>query len=354
MHVCIIPAYKPSMDGLVGFTNRILADCTDLLPLVVDDGSGVEYDYVFEALDPRVQLIRYPENKGKGHALKVAIAYAIENMPEVDGAVTADADGQHRLEDVCAVVKELDVHSDALVLGKRKFEGDVPLRSKFGNGLTKIIFSIASGVKVADTQTGLRAFSRDKFSRLLEIKGERYEYEMNMLLYLARDGVLIREVPIKTIYIDDNAASHFHPVRDSLKIYFCILKFVCSSFVAFLIDYAAFLLLLPMATAWFGEYTGLLFATILARVISASVNFSINKWVVFKSREKTNRAILKFFTLAAVIVLLDYVFISFLIHTCGIHEAIAKIISGVTLFFVNMVAQGRLVFKKSRRIRNDA
>ena len=354
MLVCLIPAYKPDTEGLVGFTNKILNECADVIPVVVDDGSGVQYDPVFLALDSRVKLIRYAQNRGKGHAIKEGLAYVLEKMPNATGAITADADGQHKLEDVIAVKNELDAHPDALILGERSFEGNVPLRSRIGNLLTRNVFAIASGVKITDTQTGLRAFSCDKFARLLDIKGERYEYEMNMLLYIAREGTPIREVPIETIYINDNSASHFHPVRDSIKIYFCILKFVCSSFAAFLIDYAAFLLILPFATPKLGDHFGLLLATILARIISATVNFIINKWLVFKSREKTNRALLKFFVLAAAIVLLDYGFVSLLMHVCGVHEAIAKIISGITLFFVNMIIQGRLVFKKGRTTRGNA
>lgn len=346
MLACIIPAYKPSREGIVGFTNKILSECPELIPVVVNDGSGSEYDDVFSSLDPRVRVLNHPVNRGKGRALKTAIEYVSENMPEVSGAVTADADGQHRLEDVKAVAREFEENPNSLVLGGRKFDGNVPFRSRFGNALTRNVFAIASGTKVYDTQTGLRAFSRSLFSRLLEIRGERYEYEMNMLLFLSRDGVPIREVTIETVYIDDNSTSHFNPVKDSLKIYFCIFKFVCSSIAAFAIDYVVFLLLCPQMIAWKGEVLGLGLATLIARVISSVVNFSINKWVVFQSRDKTWREMLKFYTLVFIIMLLDYGFVYLLKNPCGIHEAIAKIISGIVLFFVNMVVQGRVVFHK--------
>lgn len=357
MLACIIPAYKPSREGLVGFTNRILSECEDLLPVVVNDGSGAEFDEVFASLDPRVKVLTHTVNRGKGRALKTAIEYVKDNMPNVSGAVTADADGQHRLEDVQSAARELMEHPNALILGGRRFDGNVPLRSRFGNSLTRNVFAIASGTKVYDTQTGLRAFSRNRFERMLEIRGERYEYEMNMLLYLAREGTPIREITIETVYIDDNSASHFNPIKDSLKIYFCIFKFVMSSFAAFVIDYIAFLLLLPAMQSLLSNSNhemsktalaalSLALATVIARVISATVNFAINKWVVFKSREKTGRALLKFFALAAVIVVLDYGLVYFMTNICGVHQAIAKIVSGIILFFVNMVVQGRLVFRK--------
>lgn len=117
----------------------------------------------------------------------------------------------------------------------------MPLRSRIGNELTRSVFHLISGVRVSDTQTGLRAFGTEMIPEFLVIEGERYEYEMNVPITMAKKKVHIREIPIKTIYKDDdNSTSHFRTVRDSLRIYKDILKFTFSSFSSFVLDYLLF------------------------------------------------------------------------------------------------------------------
>ena len=85
-----------------------------------------------------------------------------------------------------------------------------------GNHLTRLIFHFFSGHQVSDTQTGLRAFPSAPLPDLLALPGERYEYEMTVLAHLCRYGNSPIEVPISTIYIDNNRSSHFNPTRDSM------------------------------------------------------------------------------------------------------------------------------------------
>lgn len=226
MNAILIPAYKPDM-RLVELTNLLLTH-DDLRVVVVDDGSGEGFRDVFSALDGRVHFITYPVNKGKGGALKTGIKYIYDNMPECERLITADADGQHTYPDIQKVIEKSIECPGALVLGSREFDGDVPFRSKFGNSLTRLVFSVATGVRVRDTQTGLRGFDREGMKAFLDVPGERYEYEINVLLVAARSKTPIHEVTIKTVYINDNESSHFNPVKDSMKIYSCIFRFAFS------------------------------------------------------------------------------------------------------------------------------
>lgn len=339
----IIPAYKPAKE-LPGLLARFEGDA-DFLPIVVDDGSGPEFAPVFDALPAGVTLLRHPENRGKGAALKTAFRHVLDNCPQCGLAVTADADGQHRYEDIRKVCRSAAGHPGALVLGSRKFEGDVPLRSRFGNGVTRKVFSVASGVSVYDTQTGLRAFDRDVLKVFVEIPGERYEYEINMLLTAAQSGIPIREEWIETVYIEDNASSHFNPFRDSLKIYMCILKFAASSLLAFFIDYALVLLFSALTKSW-GQAASLNFSVIAARLISATVNFSVNRSVVFKGNESLGRALLKYAALAAVVLGLNLLLMHLLTIRLGWPIALAKIVVEVLLFCMNFVIQGKFVYRK--------
>ena len=339
MNAILIPAYKPD-DKLVALTDQLLTH-DDLKLVVVDDGSGEAFRPVFEALNKRVTLISYPDNKGKGGALKTGIRYIMDHMPECERLVTADADGQHRYADIRRVLDKSEEMPGALVLGSRAFDGDVPLRSRFGNAMTRQVFAIASGVKVRDTQTGLRGFDRDGMRLFVDVPGDRYEYEINMLLTAARAEMPIYEVTIETVYLNDNESSHFNPLKDSLRIYACILKFACSSLICFGIDYVLFQLLrtfIPLT--WVSN--------LLARIVSASVNFSLNKKLVFKGNEKTLPAVLKYAALAVFIYLIDTAILALLYEKLGWSRYVVKIISGVLGYLISFPVQGRIVYRKQK------
>ena len=338
----IIPAYKPARE-LLALIERFQAS-PEFVPVVVDDGSGAEFEPIFSALPGHVRLLRHPQNRGKGAALKTAFRYVLDSCPECDLAVTADADGQHRYEDILRVCETARAHPEALVLGSRMFEGEVPLRSRLGNGITRHVFSIASGAKVYDTQTGLRAFGPQAMRRFIDVPGDRYEYEINMLLTAAQSGMPILEEKIETVYLNDNASSHFNPFKDSIKIYLCILKFSASSLLAFVIDYVLALLLKGLTAAWPAALS-LNFSVIAARVVSGTVNFTVNRRVVFKGNESLGRAIVKYVALAAVILGLNLLLMH-LLTRLGLSFALAKIITEVTLFVLSFVAQGKFVFRK--------
>lgn len=339
MNAILIPAYKPD-DKLVALTDQLLTH-DDLKLVVVDDGSGEAFRPVFEALDKRVTLISYPDNKGKGGALKTGIRYIMDHMPECERLVTADADGQHRYADIRRVLDKSEEMPGALVLGSRAFDGDVPLRSRFGNAMTRQVFAIASGVKVRDTQTGLRGFDRDGMRLFVDVPGDRYEYEINMLLTAARAEMPIYEVTIETVYLNDNESSHFNPLKDSLRIYACILKFACSSLICFGIDYVLFQLLrtfIPLT--WVSN--------LLARIVSASVNFMLNKKLVFKGNEKTLPAVFKYAALAVFIYLIDTAILALLYEKLGWSRYVVKIISGVLGYLISFPVQGRIVYRKQK------
>ena len=154
-YIAIIPAYKPGME-MTETVRELKEACFEVI--VVNDGSGNEYDHVFNTARELTTVVEHDANKGKGEAIKTGIRYIREHYPEPYIIVTADADGQHKTSDIISVCSEAEAHPDSLILGSRKFEGDVPLRSRVGNTITRMVYRISSGVKVSDTQTGLRAF----------------------------------------------------------------------------------------------------------------------------------------------------------------------------------------------------
>ena len=334
----IVPAYHPTQD-MIPMLERFLAD-PEFVPVVVNDGSGSAYDGIFAQVPQGCILLNHEVNKGKGAALKTAMRYVLEHLPQCDMAVTADADGQHRYEDIRMVVESARNHPGTLVLGSRAFDGSVPFKSRFGNAVTRQVFAIASGVKIRDTQTGLRAFDRACMEKFQSIPGDRYEYEINMLLYAAREGIDMREETIETIYIDDNSASSFHPFRDSFKIYACILKFAASSMLAFVID--AVLVLVMMAAT--GGRVRL--SQIVARVVSSVVNFIVNKRVVYQSKQNWLPELLKYAALAIVNLAINLLVVKPLSDLMAGRFFLAYLIVQIIMYALNFVLQGKLVYNR--------
>ena len=255
--------------------------------------------------------------------------------------VTADADGQHKINDIIRVIHEAELHPESLILGSRKFDKNVPFRSQFGNTMTRFVYQLSTGVKIHDTQTGLRAFSDKLIDRLISVDGSRYEYEMNVLMEFARNHTGIREIWIETVYLNENASSHFDAVRDSFRIYKEILKFSASSFISFLMDYGLFCLLSAM--------TGMLvFSNIIARVCSSVLNFTLNQKLVFGIKGNTAHSALKYFSLAVVILFCNTLILKAL-AIAGIKTFLAKIITEILLFIFSYVIQHHFVFRKEHK-----
>ena len=361
MNTILIPAYEPG-DALAELTTRLRA-ATDARILVVNDGSGPSYERFFRNLGPDVQVLGYAENAGKGHAIRHALEYIEKQDPGPGFIVTADADGQHTPEDILRVLGAAEANPGTLVLGSRVFGSDVPNWSLFGNTVTLKVFAWVSGARVTDTQTGLRAFSVSAIPFLLKTEGERYEYEMNVLMDWAESGRPFREIPIATVYHDaSNSCSHFRTLTDSARIYKQILKratpllFALSSFSSFLLDYVLFLVLLKM----FGQAAWAVIASnIAARLVSAAFNYHLNRMIVFRSRGSVVRTGLAYAMLALGILAGNSVILALYNDVLGLAPALAKVFTEITLFISSYTVQRYLIFrscirKKKRGIWHDA
>lgn len=335
----LIPSYEPT-DVLVS----LAAELKDagFSVLIVDDGSGESYSEIFSAAAAHGTLLSYMPNQGKGHALKTGLQWLHENALDGSIIVTLDSDGQHTVKDSLAVAELAAKAPGALTLGVRSFGEGTPARSQFGNTVTRWVYRLASGVKVSDTQTGLRAFGTELLPFLLGIEGERYEYEMHMLLDAPKAGITIQEQGIETIYHDNNSGSHFHTIRDSLRVYSRILKFAASSLTSFLIDYVLYSILV-IAAAGLGAWA-VPTANVSARVVSASCNFAINKRFVFRNKDSVLKTGTQYFLLAAVILLLNTAFISLLVNVLGWNKFLAKLLTEILFFLFSYFAQRFWVF----------
>ncbi|MDD3227982.1 MAG: bifunctional glycosyltransferase family 2/GtrA family protein [Oscillospiraceae bacterium] len=336
----VIPVYQPS-DQLVRLVYDVAGVGYEVL--IVDDGSDPAYSGVWNSLNNKATIIHHRVNQGKGAAIKTAFQYLLKHVPDVGLIVTMDADGQHLPKDMERVIETAAAHPSSLVLGVRQFDKNVPVRSRFGNKITRAVFSAVSKRKVTDTQTGLRAFDRSILDFMLEIPGERYEYEMNMLLYCGKQGISIQEVPIQTVYLDkQNTSSHFNALKDSLRIYIEIIKFASSSLVSFAVDYAAFLLLVFLTVA---VPYHLIISNIVARIVSASVNYTINKHMVFHEKENTSHTLPQYVMLAFGVLCANSVMLSFFDAILGLPPHFAKPLTELILFIISFTVQATVIFK---------
>ena len=355
-YIALIPAYEPERK-VIGLAADLKERGFDIV--AVDDGSGPEYKDIFEELSQQAIVLTHSQNRGKGAALKTGLNYINKYMAYTESVltpsgagtvsgkdaviVTVDADGQHLPEDVLRIAEISAQKRDALVLGSRALDKDIPARSRFGNTVTRYVYSAATGVHVHDTQTGLRAFHRSLIPRLLRTGGDRYEYEINMLMQLAAEGVPVIEERIETVYEDNNRGSHFRTLRDSFRVYKEILKFSASSLASFAIDYGMYAMLLA-ATGAAGITNSLVISNIGARLVSGTANYTMNKRLVFKSRTGFAKSALQYFLLAAFILAGNTIVLSTLAGTLGINRFAAKLITEAIFFAISWTVQKYVIF----------
>ena len=351
--VILIPSLEP--DGRLPAYIRELEESGFGHIVVVDDGSGEKYQPVFEEVSriPRTTVLHHPENQGKGMALKTGYRY-IQTLEETfTGVITADSDGQHAVKDCIRLAEMLEDGKQALYLGSRDFNlPDIPPKSRSGNRITSTVFRLLYGQWLPDTQTGLRAFRREELPFMLEVEGKRYEYEMKVLIACSRSRIPMIPVKIDTIYENGkNEGTHFHPVKDSWRIYKVILgsffKFMSSSLVCTLIDQGIFNLLnlavFANGTAKDGKI--ILISTVIARVISSCTNFLLNWKYVFGQSRNPKRAFLRYLILSVCIMLASSAG-TWLLGTTGMSSTVAKLITDTILYLVSFRMQQIWVFRE--------
>jgi glycosyltransferase involved in cell wall biosynthesis len=337
----VVPAYRPVVT-LVELAQSLSSLGFESV-IIVDDGSGPEYEDVFRrcAAVSVVHLTRHAVNLGKGAALKTGMNYALTNFPGCRGVVTADADGQHLPEDIARVADKLSANPDALILGVRGLQGDVPLRSRVGNTMTRWLVRLLAGQQLTDTQTGLRGIPIALLPHLLRLPSGGYEFELDMLFACKALSCRILEEPIRTVYLNGNASSHFHPIRDSMRIYFLLFRFTMLSLSTALIDNCVFLIVFR-ATDSIGE------SQVAARLVAMLYNYFGARRAVFHSQQKHGRVLVKYVLLVLCSGLVSYTLIQFLHFRYGVPTVPAKLVAESFLFIANFTLQRDFVFTRQQ------
>jgi glycosyltransferase involved in cell wall biosynthesis len=332
----MIPAYNPGMAlvGLVEALNRF--DFRQIV--VINDGSESCSLEVFARLETmqNCKVLHHAVNLGKGRSLKTGLNFCCLNLRDLQGIVTADADGQHLPEDIRKVSEQFLKNSRALIVGARKFARGTPFRSLVGNVVTRYVFRVLIGGTLSDTQSGLRCIPMHMVPGLIRLEGEGYEYEMNMLISAKKGRTRILEETISTIYLENNRSSHFNPFLDSMKIYFLLLRFSFSSLLAASIDFVIFSIVYLLRQ-------DILAAFVLARLVAGGVNFFVNKSLVFHDREAVVLPLVKYFMLFLALGLVSFLSIRSLANI-GVNVLAAKILVESFLFLASYTIQRDFIF----------
>ena len=354
----LIPSLNPDenfisiIDGLsaAGFLHII----------VVNDGSAPELRYIFDRIEQfdTVTVLHHAVNLGKGRALKTGFNYALANLSHLCGVVTADSDGQHTCKDILRTAEALLENPDTLILGSRDFSQKiVPKKSRFGNVITRNVFRLLCGIKVSDTQTGLRGIPSGYMRGLMNVCGERFEFEMNMLVECREKAVPIKEVPIETVYLNGNKSSKFNPLLDSYRVYMVFIKYIISALLSFSLDLFLFWLAFAAARAFDVDLSDkaalsavTMAATVSSRVGSSIFNYIVNRTAVFK--QKCKNTVYKYYALAAVQMLLSGAFVFLLCNYLAFPEMAAKIPVDLGLAIFSFTVQKEWVFKNRKQLRS--
>ena len=344
----VLPSLDPN-EKFKGVVEELIGSGFEHI-VIVNDGSDAEHLHWFEeaAAHEQCTVLTHEVNRGKGRGLKDGFAYVAEKLPEVKGVITIDGDGQHLTRDIIACGEKMLENPDKVVLGYRDFnQPGIPPRSVAGNKTTARLFRLCYGIKLSDTQTGLRAIPANYLKRFCEISGERFEYETNMLLNMKRMGIGFIEQPITTVYDPENYSSHYNAVKDSWRIFKVMFKFLLSSMGSTLIDLGVFYLVMKLFGAGLGAYRELV-STAVARACSSFANFSTNNAVVFENKKHYKRALARYYCLCIPQMLVSAGLVTLINHLLAnsvpILATLVKFAVDTCLFFISYGIQREWVF----------
>lgn len=211
----IIPTYN-NAGTIADVVTRAMKQCDDVI--VVCDGCTDNTLDILQALPQKPDIVRIPDNSGKGAALKKGFKHALK--AGFAYAITLDGDGQHFPEDIPALLQANIDHPGALVVGKRKDLENMQRSagSRFANSFSNFWFALQTGHYLEDTQTGYRLYPLKKLGGM-RLLTDRYEAELALMVFASWRGVRLVSVPVGVVYPSaEERVSHFHPVRDFARI----------------------------------------------------------------------------------------------------------------------------------------
>ncbi|MGK4568420.1 DUF2062 domain-containing protein [Flavobacterium sp. 3HN19-14] len=212
VHFCvIIPTYN-NQKTLASVIDSVLEQTQDVI--IVNDGATDSTPEILKNY-PQLTQIHFPENRGKGMALRKGFKKALELG--YDYAVTIDSDGQHFASDIPAFIREIEENGAALVIGSRNMTTeDIPKKSSFGNQFSNFWFWFETNKRLTDTQSGFRLYPLKKMPK--RYFTNKFEFEIEVIVRSSWKGIPVKNIPIKILYDPNERVSHFRPFKDFTRI----------------------------------------------------------------------------------------------------------------------------------------
>jgi len=342
--VILIPAYNPS-DKLLKLLKELKKDKYKII--IVNDGSSKDNKIFSKLKDMKYTVLEYSENHGKGYALKYGIKYYLKNLKDkYDGIITVDADYQHLPKDINKIATSIT--SDTIVLGSRDFNlKSVPILNRIGNKITSMVFKLLYGFKITDTQTGLRGIPNKYLEEAIQIDGDRFEYEMNFLIYFVNHKISLKEIFIETVYYE-RSESKFHKVIDSIRIYRILLKesfrFLVTSLISSGLDLTLFTLFLYVFSV-FGNDLSIILSTFFARIIADFLNLNLTRLFVFDTKEDFKQILWKYYVLSFSKLFASALLVLLISKLLPFNKTLIKMVVDITIYFISYMVQKKYIFK---------
>lgn len=347
--IVVIPAYQPDT-RLVDLIKQ-LREKTAYPIVVVDDGSSSGCAEVFREIEQTCTVLRHSLHMGRGRAIKTALTYAVTAYPQEPGIVVAEADGSFTVSQILEVSDTFREHPEAFVIGARRYRDKGPLRCRLSDTLFRYVFAFAGGAKLWDARSGLRAFSLSRVPELLDCSGDGAEYDVSVLLDCRQNHVPILEVPLDTVRSDPRPGDH--SLRQFIRVYSALFKYTGVAILSFLVDYLLFrLFYIILSGTNFSALVGISavrIGNVAARVLSSTLNFTLNRQLVFKDKGNLLVSALKYYAVVVFILLINTCLLMFLNEICGIPAEIAKLITEAVLFTASLLLQRVFVFRGKKR-----
>jgi len=213
LNCCVlIPTYNNErtlnrvIDGVLKYTEHII---------IINDGATDSTPEILKTY-PNLEQIHFPQNKGKGVALREGFKKAHEL--EYAYAITIDSDGQHYPEDIEVFISAIEKSPNSLLIGDRNMTQEgIPKKSSFGNNFSNFWYTFETGVKLTDTQSGYRLYPLEKLANLNYFTN-KFEFEIEVIVRASWKGVEVKNVPIQVLYDESERVTHFRPIKDFTRI----------------------------------------------------------------------------------------------------------------------------------------
>ncbi len=347
--VILIPAYDPPDNLIMYVADLMEAGYEDII--VVDDGSRDDKQYIFDTLeDGGCRVLHHDKNRGKGVAIKSGLFYYTGKYSgHADGVITVNSDGVDVVEDIDRIAEilhrqKLEGRSN-LVKGVRDFESPhITGASIRANILMTMIFRWIFGARVRDVLCGLRGIPDACVQKCLTFPEKTYAYDCALLIGFIKDGV--EEVPVRIPPQNPEAETHFRKVEHTFLINVVLWRkliiFGGTSIIAAVVDIFLFWYLTKYVLT--GVRYPIIVGTVIARIISATLNYNLSRKLVFKTNESKRKSFSQFFALTAVQCAISAMSVHFLEMLIDGAAVPIKIVIDLFLFFVAYKIQDKFIF----------